>query len=138
MFELSLLICGLAVILCLWRVALGPTAYDRILAVNAVGSLVIIGITLHGFFMGRPEFIDIAILYALINFIGTIAILKLFSENKNKKNSKVMNKQEVLNFMMTYQRITEHMFKTATKYSSIVMSLNGHHQIIPGKDHMEL
>ena len=52
MFELSLLICGLAVILCLWRVALGPTAYDRILAVNAVGSLVIIGITLHGFFMG--------------------------------------------------------------------------------------
>ena len=49
--------------------------------------------------------------------------------NKNKKNLKVMNKQEVLNFMMTYQRITEHMFKTATKYSSIVMSLNGHHQI---------
>ena len=76
MFELSLLICGLAVILCLWRVALGPTAYDRILAVNAVGSLVIIGITLHGFFMGRPEFIDIAILYALIKFIGTISILK--------------------------------------------------------------
>ena len=61
MFELSLLICGLAVILCLWRVALGPTAYDRILAVNAVGSLVIIGITLHGFFMGRPEFIDIGL-----------------------------------------------------------------------------
>ena len=35
--------------------------------------------------MGRPEFIDIAILYALINFIGTIAILKLFSENKKEK-----------------------------------------------------
>ena len=66
---------------CAWT-----NSYDRILAVNAVGSLVIIGITLHGFFMGRPEFIDIAILYALINFIGTIAILKLFSENKNKKN----------------------------------------------------
>ena len=39
---------------------------------------------------------------------------KLKIKNKNKKNSKVMNKQEVLNFMMTYQRITEHMFKTAT------------------------
>ncbi len=86
MFELSLFICGLASVVCLWRVALGPTAYDRVLAVNAVGSLVIIGITLHGFFMGRPEFIDIAILYALINFIGTIAILKLFTENKDKKN----------------------------------------------------
>ena len=54
---------------------------------------------------------------------------KLKIKNKNRKNSKVMNKHEVLNFMMTYQRITEHMFKTATKYSSIVMSLNGHHQI---------
>ena len=86
MFELSLFICGLASVICLWRVALGPTAYDRVLAVNAVGSLVIIGITLHGFFMGRPEFIDIAILYALINFIGTIAILKLFTQNKDKKN----------------------------------------------------
>ena len=86
MFELSLFICGLASVICLWRVALGPTAYDRVLAVNAVGSLVIIGITLHGFFMDRPEFIDIAILYALINFIGTIAILKLFTQNKEKNN----------------------------------------------------
>ena len=62
-----------------------PTAFDRILAVNAVGSLVIISITIHGFLMGRPEFIDIAILYALINFIGTIAILKLFGQKLNKK-----------------------------------------------------
>ena len=38
-----------------------------------------------GSLWGRPEFIDIAILYALINFIGTIAILKLFSENKTRK-----------------------------------------------------
>ena len=86
MFEFSLFICGFSSVICLWRVALGPTAFDRVLAVNAVGSLVIIGITLHGFFMGRPDFIDIAILYALINFIGTIAILKLFSESKDKKN----------------------------------------------------
>jgi len=85
MFEFSLSVCGIASIICLWRVALGPTAFDRILAVNAVGSLVIISITIHGYLMGRPEFIDIAILYALINFIGTIAILKLFSQKLNKK-----------------------------------------------------
>ena len=78
MFELSILACGIAVIFCLWRVVLGHSAFDRVLAVNAIGSLVILGITLHGFILGRPEFIDIAILYALINFIGTIAILKLF------------------------------------------------------------
>ena len=79
MFGFALAICGFAVLICLWRVALGPTAFDRILGVNAVGSLVIVGISLHGFLLKRPEFIDIAILYALINFIGTVAVLKLFS-----------------------------------------------------------
>ena len=54
---------------------------------------------------------------------------KLFLKSKNKKNLKIMNKNEVLNFMMTYQRITEEMFKTATKFSSIVMALNEKHQI---------
>ena len=67
--------------------------------------------------------------FALLRKWRLIQEKKLKIKNKNKKNSKVMNKQEVLNFMMTYQRITEHMLKTATKYSSIVMSLNGHHQI---------
>ena len=67
--------------------------------------------------------------FALLRKWRLIQEKKLKIKNKNKKNSKVMNKQEVLNFMMTYQRITEHMFKTATKHSSIVMSLNGHHQI---------
>ncbi len=54
---------------------------------------------------------------------------KLFLKSKNKKNLKIMNKNQVLNFMMTYQRITEEMFKTATKFSSIVMALNEKHQI---------
>ena len=55
---------------------------------------------------------------------------KLFLKSKNKKNLKIMNKNEVLNFMMTYQRITEQMFKTAKKFSSIGMTLNNQHQII--------
>ena len=55
---------------------------------------------------------------------------KLFLKSKNKKNLKIMNKNEVLNFMMTYQRITEQMFKTEKKFSSIVMTLNNQHQII--------
>ena len=55
---------------------------------------------------------------------------KLFLKSKNKKNLKIMNKNEVLNFMMTYQRITEQMFKTAAKFSSVVMTLNSQHQII--------
>ncbi len=54
---------------------------------------------------------------------------KLHYNNKNIKNSKIMTKTEVLNFMMTYQRITEHMFKEAPKFASIVFSLNQNHEI---------
>ena len=39
----------------------------------------ILGISLHGFIMERPEFVDIALLYAILNFIGTFAVLKIFS-----------------------------------------------------------
>ena len=47
------------------RTMLGPTAFDRVLAVNAIGTLIILGIALHGFIMERPEFVDIALLYAI-------------------------------------------------------------------------
>lgn len=50
--------------------------YDRLLALNFVGTLTVLFIAVIGFFFGRPEFLDIAIVYALINFIGTIAVLK--------------------------------------------------------------
>ena len=54
---------------------------------------------------------------------------KLWLKSKNKKNLKIMNKNEVKNFMDTYQRITQQMFKDMPKYSSIVMNLNNSHQI---------
>lgn len=69
---------GLGVILAVVRAALGPTPFDRVLAVNIIGTLAVLGIATYGFFDGRPAFLDIALLYALINFIGTIAVLKFF------------------------------------------------------------
>ena len=54
-------------------------------------------------------------------------LLKL--NTKNKANSKIMSKNEVLTFMQTYQRVTQNMFKFAPKYSSIVLNLNRNHQI---------
>jgi len=56
----------------------GPTVYDRILAVNSFGTLTVLLIAVLGFLAGRPAFLDIAIVYALINFITTIAIMKFF------------------------------------------------------------
>ena len=54
---------------------------------------------------------------------------KLKFKNKKKKNNKIMNNSEVLNFMMTYQRITQNMFKIAPKHFSIIIDLNDRHQI---------
>ncbi|MCH7692665.1 MAG: cation:proton antiporter [Proteobacteria bacterium] len=62
--------------LALFRAIRGPTIYDRILAVNAFGTLTVVLIAVHGFLAGRPEFLDIALVYALINFIATIAVTK--------------------------------------------------------------
>lgn len=64
--------------LALIRAFAGPTLYDRILAVNSFGTKTVLMIAVLGFLMGRPEFLDIALVYALINFIGTIAVLKFF------------------------------------------------------------
>jgi len=63
--------------LALARAFLGPTIYDRILAVNVFGTKTVLLIAVTGFITGRPEFIDIAIVYALINYIGIVAVLQL-------------------------------------------------------------
>ncbi|HAC05226.1 MAG: monovalent cation/H+ antiporter complex subunit F [Gemmatimonadetes bacterium] len=60
------------------RALLGPTVYDRVLAVNTFGTKTVLLIAALGFLTGRPEFLDLAIVYALINFIATIAVLKFF------------------------------------------------------------
>ena len=62
--------------LAVFRSIKGPTVYDRILAVNAFGTLTVVVISVYGFLSERPEFLDLALVYALINFIGTIAVSK--------------------------------------------------------------
>ena len=62
--------------LAIFRSIKGPTVYDRILAVNAFGTLTGVLISVYGFLNGRPDFLDLALVYALINFIGTIAVSK--------------------------------------------------------------
>lgn len=55
-----------------------PTVYDRILGVNMFGTKTVLFIAVGGYLMGRPDFLDIAIVYALINFIGMVAVLRFF------------------------------------------------------------
>ena len=62
--------------LALTRAALGPTTYDRILAVNMAGTKTVLLIAVIGFLTERPDFLDLALVYVFLNFITTIAILK--------------------------------------------------------------
>ena len=64
--------------LALVRLLAGPPLHDRVLAPHTFGTKTVLLIGVMGFLTERPEFLDIALLYALINFIGTIAILKFF------------------------------------------------------------
>jgi multicomponent Na+:H+ antiporter subunit F len=69
-----LVVMGLA----LARAFSAPTVYDRILGVNMFGTKTVLFIAAIGFLTGRPDFLDIAIVYALINFIGMVAVLRFF------------------------------------------------------------
>jgi len=73
-----------AMIIAILRGIAGPTLYDRILAVNMFGTKTVLLISVLGFLMGRPEFLDIALVYALINFISVIGVLR-YSESTQFK-----------------------------------------------------
>jgi multicomponent Na+:H+ antiporter subunit F len=67
-----------AMALMLARLFAGPSLYDRVLAVNAFGTKTVLFLAVFAFLVDRPDAIDIALAYALINFVSTIAILKFF------------------------------------------------------------
>ncbi|MFV1986046.1 MAG: monovalent cation/H+ antiporter complex subunit F [Gemmatimonadota bacterium] len=62
--------------LALIRASRGPTVFDRILALNMFGTKTVLLISVMGFLTGRPDFLDLALVYALMNFIGVIAVLR--------------------------------------------------------------
>jgi len=77
MLKISMIIILLSSFFSLYRLIKGPTFFDRVLAVNLIGTKVVVLLVLIDFLYDRPEFVDISLAYALINFVGTIAILKL-------------------------------------------------------------
>lgn len=64
--------------LALARAALGPTVFDRLQAANTVGTVAMLLLAVLGFLGGRPEFLDLALVYGFLNVVGTIAVLKFF------------------------------------------------------------
>ena len=76
MFEIAASVIVFGAVLVLYRAIKGPRVYDRALAVNVIGTKTVVLLALTGFIYERPHFLDIALVYALINFIATIAFLK--------------------------------------------------------------
>ena len=62
--------------LALFRAARGPTTYDRILALNLFGTQTVLLIAVTGFLYERPEWMDLAMVYGLCNFVGVLAVLR--------------------------------------------------------------
>lgn len=88
MLSAAILAVFIVMVIAIVRGFMGPTLYDRILAVNMFGTKTVLLISLLGFMMGRPEFLDIAIVYALINFISVVGVLRYSDSSVFKHHNK--------------------------------------------------
>jgi multicomponent Na+:H+ antiporter subunit F len=80
MFAAAALALLVTLALVMVRAIAGPTVFDRVLAANSIGSVAMLLLAVLGFLSGRPEFLDLAITYGLLNIVGTIAVLKFFRQ----------------------------------------------------------
>lgn len=78
MYSMTAITLLVVMAMALIRAFKGPTLYDRILAVNNFGTKTVLLLAIMDFIAGRPDFLDIAIVYALINFISIIGVLRFF------------------------------------------------------------
>ena len=78
MFSAAIMALLVTLALALARAIRGPTVFDRLLATNTAGTVSVLLLSTIGFLAGRPDFLDLAIVYALLNVVGTIAVLKFF------------------------------------------------------------
>ena len=78
----------ITMVLALILAVYGPTVYDRVLAVNMFGTKTVLLLSAIAFLYGRPDFLDLALAYALINFIGVLAVLEFFRKRARDLSSK--------------------------------------------------
>ena len=81
-FLFTALIIALAIVLCLYRAIVGPGVFNRVAALNVIGTKTILLLVVMGYFFERPEFFDIALLYGMLNFIGTLVAAKYLEKGE--------------------------------------------------------
>jgi len=87
MFITISIVILVAIAVGLVRAFRGPTLYDRVLAANMIGTLTVLMVAILGFMTGRPEFLDIALVYVLISFVSTIAVLRVVTNHNSTTGS---------------------------------------------------
>ena len=87
MFLVVIIAILITMALALTRALLGPSVYDRVLAVNMFGTKTVLLLAVLSLLFGRLEMVDLALAYALINFIGVLAVLQ-FEQNYRLRQSK--------------------------------------------------
>lgn len=83
MLTAAMISIAVTMLLALIRALLGPSVYDRVLAVNMFGTKTVLLVSVIAFVAGRPDYLDLALAYALINFIGVLAVLEFFRQRSN-------------------------------------------------------
>lgn len=78
MFDAAVVLLLATLVLLLVRLVRGPTVFDRLLANNTIGTVSVLLLATIGFLTGRPDFLDLALVYGLLNIVATIAVLKFF------------------------------------------------------------
>ena len=81
-FLFAGLLISLAILFCLYRAVVGPGVFNRVAALNVIGTKTILLLAVMGYFFERPEFFDIALLYAMLNFIGTLVASKYLEKGQ--------------------------------------------------------
>lgn len=84
MYAVAAIAILVTMVLALTRALLGPTVYDRVLAVNMFGTKTVLLVSVVAFLVGRPDFLDLALAYALINFVGVLAVLEFFQKKRTR------------------------------------------------------
>lgn len=88
-FHIILIILALMLVLCLIRAIIGPRIADRIVAVNMIGTMVMVIISILALIMDEGYLVDICLIYAMISFLAVIVLTRVYSgvylEAKHKK-----------------------------------------------------
>jgi len=93
MLGMALVAITITMMLALTRALLGPSVFDRVLAANMFGTKTVLLIAVLNFVSEGPDFLDLAVIYALINFIGVVALLKFVRQTKFEPEVQLENSE---------------------------------------------